>query len=424
MAMSAEFLFKVIGSHVRGRGNLKIPCPRHVRGRNRWFFEILTFPSAVLGSQDFSPYRAGPAGGSSNLRVMAEATKAFCNWCLRAERDGRCHGLKFLCTECESVDRLVRRNLGSLPSLEEEDRCAFFQRAVAVKDGPKHTWKLVKAALVQQYTLTKLRKSGVKLEAPWKPLTFWLQQGYPKEKIEQCPCRDDERYGWLYKVETLTEVDKRFQQEAEEEILQREANCVKKRKAGKEKLSDEPEWQVPEAEAAAVLGRGSKPAETGGQKTAKQEAKEKAKEALAVERREKANALRSAFAGKTLSQLQPRLEGLKNATKLCCGNPDLKDLGEEVEEATKKIVEWIQKSRDFVAAHALCPSGILEELPYDVSTLKATVKASGQVIAAVKEKHAEQKSEKPKAKAKAKASTQQAKRRRTGEAEAAPGPEK
>ena len=249
----------------------------------------------------------------------------------------------------------------------------------------------------------KVRRSGVRIDAPWKPKLYWEQQGYSPSKIARCPSRDDARYGTLYQIEVTTEVDKRYEEEAEAELLEREAEATRKRKAKNSGPNDagEPEWNVPDAVSAApreAKAAKKEPAEP----SAKAEERAKAKAARDAEKQEKANAGVAAFAGKSLSLLHPKLEDLKAVRKLLDGKAALADITRDVDEATLKIMSWIQHSRAVVAAHAASPKGRLDPLPYDAVSLKATVQASGELArwARVKNKEMKQ-AEAPKAKAKA-----------------------
>ena len=120
--------------------------------------------------------------------------------------------------------------------------------------------------------------------------------------------------------------------------------------------------------------------------------------------------------------LHPKVEQLKTVLKLMEGGEGFVELQKEVEEALRKAVDWISKSRDLVAAHAGAPRGLMPSLPYDAASLKASVQAAGELARWVREKVKEDKHDKqaaatraqPKGKAKAKAAVAAPKRRCSG----------
>ena len=219
----------------------------------------------------------------------------------------------------------------------------------------------------------------------------------------------------------MTEVDKRYEEEVEEELLEKEAQATRKRKAKSagQRADGEPDWVVPDAETAAPREKAAKKAEKAAASSAKEEERTKQRLAREKEKQEKMNAGIAAFAGKSLSMLHPKLEGLKAVQKLCGGKQEYAELEKEVDEAATKITTWIQHGRAVVSAHAACPSAKLDPLPFDASSLKATVTASGELGRWVRSKIREEKKAcapqaKSKAKAKAADGSSQGRRRCTG----------
>ena len=341
--------------------------------------------------------------------IMAEAAAPPCDLCGR-NVPGRKHGQRFLCTGCETVDKMLRRNIGALPPMDEDDRKAFFAKATTCKDGPHHQWRLVRAALKESWLTRKVKASGIRIDGAWKPQLYWEKQGYSSATIEQCPQRQDPLYGTLYQIKETTEIEKEFEEQVEQELLERESLCRRKKAAKKAGAPGPEDYHVPEADAEAPSAATGKKAAGDPANAEKAEAKEKAREEREAAKRAKNNAAACACAAKALAQLQPKLEGLKVAAKLCAEGADLDDCAIDVKEAMDKVSLWIQKSRDMVAAQAACPAGNLEALPYDQSTLKATVQASGDTVAWVKRRVKENKRKS----SEAKAETQpEPKRRRT-----------
>ena len=121
----------------------------------------MNFFSLAFGSQE----TASAHPRTEDMAAAEAKNTGRCSFCLLSDVKGRQHGFRFLCTSCESVDRLVRRNLGSFPEMEDEDRANFFTRAMSTKDGPTHQWKLVRCALKQSMVRRKVRKSGVRVDA-------------------------------------------------------------------------------------------------------------------------------------------------------------------------------------------------------------------------------------------------------------------
>ena len=199
----------------------------------------------------FSP-RLMAAEAPADVAAAAGKGTGQCSFCVCANVPGRKHGARFLCTSCETVDGLVRRNVGPLPLMEDAERASFYSKALATKSGPKHEWRLIRAALKESFVRRKMRMSGVRVDAPWRPALFWEKEGYSPRKIRNCPSREDSRYGTLYQVEVTMEVDKRYEEEVEQELLEREAQVSRKRKAkgAPAEAGDDPEWVLPDAEAA------------------------------------------------------------------------------------------------------------------------------------------------------------------------------
>ena len=230
-----------------------------------------------------------------------------CALCCR-EQHGRAHGARFLCVDCESTQRLVRRNMGSLPPMSEEDKHAFFSKVANTKDS-RANWKLVRASLKEVCLRRKKRVHGIKVEAPYKPLKFWTEQGYGEDAVRACPTQSGPM-GELFQVVTTTEVSKHLEEEIEAEILERESAAAKKKKKDKEAAGDEGQqadgWHLPDtlpSTAAAAKPTGKARA------SAKSEARSAAKAEQAAARQkakvEKKNSALSGVAGKSLGFSNP-----------------------------------------------------------------------------------------------------------------------
>ena len=66
-------------------------------------------------------------------------------------------------------------------------------------------------------------------------------------------------------------------------------------------------------------------------------------------------------------------------------DPGLQELKDGVKEALDKVHLWSTKSGEVVAAHQVCPSADLEDLPYDQASLKTCVKAVSSLIRQAKD---------------------------------------
>ena len=294
-----------------------------------------------------------------------------CALCCR-QGTGRSHGPRFLCVDCESTQRLVRRNMGSLPPMSEEDKHAFFSKAAATKDA-RANWKLVRAALKEVCLRRKTRVHGIEVKAPYKPLKFWTEQGYTEEAVRACPSTNGPM-GELFQVATTSAITKDFEEEIEEEILMRESAAAKKKKDenAKEPRAQAEAWHLPDS----LPSASAKP--TGRAKaSAKAAARTEASAAKQKEKLEKKNAALSGTAGKSLGLLQPKLRQLKTcATQLeKQDDPGLQELKNGVKEALEKVTLWVHKSGEVVAAFQMCPTADLQDLPYDQGSLKTCVQA-------------------------------------------------
>ena len=229
--------------------------------------------------------------------------------------------------------------------MSEEDKHAFFSKVANTKDS-RANWKLVRASLKEVCLRRKTHVHGVKVEAPYKPLKFWTEQGYGEDAVRACPTQNGPM-GELFQVVTTTEVSKHLEEEIEEEILERESAAAQKKKKDKEATREEGRpsegWHLPDTLPSAAAA--AKPASKG-RASAKAEARSAAKaEQTAAQQKakvEKRNSALSGVAGKSLGLLQPKLQQLKTLTAQLekKEDPGLQELKDGVKEALDKVQLW------------------------------------------------------------------------------------
>lgn len=119
---------------------------------------------ASLYRSFFLAFKAGarkvqepPCYGPSGMAAVenSQAEKSRCVFCglLYNSADGRQHGKHFRCSQCLSVDRTIRRHLGTTADLQDFDaeEKDFFKSMVTAKAADKHLqWRTVRASLVKK----------------------------------------------------------------------------------------------------------------------------------------------------------------------------------------------------------------------------------------------------------------------------------
>ena len=169
--------------------------------------------------------------------VAATSCCGFCGLAYPAE-SGRQHGKTFRCSQCLSVERTLRRHLGSSSDLqefspEEATDLDFFKRLVESKaPGGNLRWQTIRASLIKKLTETKITSHERSVETEDLPLSVLVQRGWHEHVVRRFPSFDSEEYGCeLFQVPVKKQTWAEVFQTVEEKILERERQATKKRGA-------------------------------------------------------------------------------------------------------------------------------------------------------------------------------------------------
>ena len=333
----------------------------------------------------------------------------LCALCQRPDVQGRQHGKGFLCTPCESLEKLVQRHIGGLPSeFTAEDKADFFSKAVEKTDG-RHRWDVVRGVFRDTCVQRKVFQAGTDFAAPYRPLSYWTKKGYEESAVKQCPCKQDTVHGKLYKVQVETEFSRSMTEHVEEIILEREQRALRKRQQKGEaqeagassEQKKEPEWHLPEHDAPAGLqpaSKGTSKKGPGSKPTKGSTAAQTQKQLAQLEaRRGRTNKIANALAVKALSMLQKKISSLEQCRKITARVAEASGQAQPVQEALDHLRRWETCSRDYTAAFGLCPGGELKPLGYDKDEYQKVIAAAAELVKAVKAIDFEQKEAKRRA---------------------------
>ena len=304
-----------------------------------------------------------------------------CRLCgLEAKSVGRKHGNQVYCTSCNTVDTMVRRNLGAVPSLNAVDTADFFKKvAEAKKDNPRQTWTTVRAMLKERMVRSKVRESERAVTGEARPLQYWLNLGYEEAMVKQFEDEEDPKLGVLYSVPVKSFTVREIERDTEEEMLMRESEVRRKKQARQAAAGDRPEdpaWDIPApAAAAAPAGKGDRVPE---EKSEAALARAKAK----AEKARKSQTQRdSILAGKAISLLTPKLQSINNALRDAEKKPGASTADVEcLQQGWTKLDAWNKASKQLVAAVAMNPDAETIPLPYDKIEFKAALDAASACL--------------------------------------------
>lgn len=342
---------------------------------------------------------------------VAEAPQRVCTCCGKVVPEGqhlRAHGRQTFCGPCNSIDVMVRRNVGSWPELSQSEKHLFFTKAQQAKDdNGRCAWKVIRALLKETMVVKKTSTQSTEVKAPYKPKEYWLSQGYPEDKVLQCPCEDDPLLGRLYQVHTKTVSRTEVYEEIEEQLLLREQEVQRKKgnKGNSAQEGDDKTWVVPVEQTAKGAG-GAKGSARSEEAAAKREQAKRARQ----------NAAASTLAAKAVSQIQPKLDQVTKLLK-SSGDKVTSEHRESLEACQTQMSAWLSTSRQVVTGYGADATACLPALPYTAADLKAAVTATGSTLKVAKDDvRAAKPAAKPAAKkaAQADAAHGPAKRRRTG----------
>ena len=312
---------------------------------------------------------------------MAEV-KLQCRLCglSHSQEQGRLQGQEFfVCTQCATMDRSLRRHLGDregLPDWSVSDQQAFFRQMKQTKESSAKNmpWKTVRAALVTSLTTSVINTFSATVETEELPLSVWLQRGWDEELVKKQKQVFSEEYdSWVYCVPVRKLTWARTFQQVEQQVLTKEKELQKK-KGGKRDVCDD--LDVPVAQGT----------DKNDAKTAKQE--------VAKEKKVKADNERvHAAAAKALGPLSCAESNLqKLLAKVAAQKVTLEEGTQKcVPEVLGKLGDWCAAARAVVNQHQAnrakgeeTKEEALPKLPWDAESLKALLKQCTEVGKAVK----------------------------------------
>ena len=280
-----------------------------------------------MAAQEPATAQAVPAKEQDSTQSGDQRRCRLCKQ-LKACKEGRIHGANFNCTRCESIQRMVARNLGSLSEvtgLEPDAQASFFKEAARkADDDGKLTWQVLRATLVttKARSLQEERETGVVSE--WLPESVWVTKGFSSEVVQACESKLCPKLGLVYGVPVEHDSWRLLHQDITKTLLTLEEDCRKKKKTGKKGSAEETtasDWQVPDALAAFAAGKGK-----GRAAASKPAAAPKA----AAAKTARANAKLNVRGQKALSDLTGALLSLQN---LSCQLDKRTDVAEDQKEA-------------------------------------------------------------------------------------------
>ena len=167
------------------------------------------------------------------------AAEMVCKLCNRkvAASDGRKHGRFFRCLPCASIERAMRRNLGTAAEIgawSHADCHSFFQKLHEEKrDNGNLQWATIRAVLKRRMTERKISSFASTTEVTPLPLSVLLAQGWEEDVVKKFESEKSDTYGWRDMFESV-----------EEKLLEQEKEA-RKRRVGKKNKEDD--LDVPEA---------------------------------------------------------------------------------------------------------------------------------------------------------------------------------
>ena len=317
---------------------------------------------------------------------VAQASCYTCN-VTYAVTDGRVHGKKFQCTGCASIDRMLRRGLGSKMDLEvlpREDQHDFFRRLNEEKKKQpgmgKLNWATVKASLLTTLTTKQVTSSEVNINKEYLPLSVWLTRGWEKDVVLSCPKEYNEALGTeTYCVPVKCETWREAFVKVEERILAQEKQAQQKKKGGKKACAadEEDELDLPVA-----------PASTQGNNAEAKKEKQEEKEAAKLLKKTVAeNQKQNVLAAKNIGILTQDLAGLSKLKAKIIG-----ELPEGVEkvasESLATLTQWSTAAKEMLSLgeNPKVQSGELpvKPLPFDLAGIKTLHQTVAEAMKSLK----------------------------------------
>ena len=133
--------------------------------------------------------------------LRPRAVAGSVGWQAYLAESGRQHGTTFRCSQCLSVERTLRRHLGSSSDLQEfspEEATDFLKLKRLVESklpGRNLRWQTIRASLIKKLTETKITSHERSVETEDLPLSVLLQRGWHEHVVRRFPSFDSEEYG-------------------------------------------------------------------------------------------------------------------------------------------------------------------------------------------------------------------------------------
>ena len=311
-----------------------------------------------------------PGYGPSGMAVEnSQAEKSRCVFCglLYNSADGRQHGKHFRCSQCLSVDRTIRRHLGTTADLQDfdaEESKDFVKAMVTAKAADKHLqWRTVRASLIKKLAERQIKIYASQVEIEELPLSVLLQRGWTEDTVLRFESFESPEYGCtVFKVPIKKQTWKQVFESMEEKILEREKQASKKRGAQAADLDV--------------------PVEAGPSGGSKNEENDERKQANAEKKKKMANQKIATFAAKSLGSLTSAETALEKVTGKAETLADANQPALAVcTDSLAKVKRWAEAARMAVnqqesnKAKADGDSHVeMVPLPYDAADLKILLK--------------------------------------------------
>eukprot|EP00435_Cladocopium_sp_Y103_P026008 s1740_g6.t1 len=337
----------------------EVSCAWH----DQWTWNQLYLPDDL--------HLAGAMAESATASAKPAIQEMVCKRCNRqvAAETGRVHGKAFVCQPCASIERALHRNLGSAAEIgtwSSEDCHSFFQKLHDEKDRQGNLqWATIRAGLIRKMTERHITSFAATTTVTPLPLSVLLAQGWEKEVVERFESEHSSTYGTLvYKVPITKLSWKDTFESIQEKVLEQE-KAASKRRTGRKKQEDD--LDVPAAA------------------SSKEDANEGQSEKKELQEQRKRTTHNAKVAGLAAKSLGPLSTAESSVTKLLAKAEGKAGIDESAQtlcqEKLTMVKAWSQHCRDKINAQETLKASPaqeaverLEELPFDASEMKITLK--------------------------------------------------
>ena len=316
-------------------------------------------------------------------------------------------GSKPTCKACNSLTKMLFRNIGKVPEMSVEKTSEFYRRCLAAKGRDDLlNWKRVRGFVVQTMSeVIKTRRTQT-TAGTFQPLTWYEKQGYCVEDIEaRAASRECPILGKVYLLPLISISDEEIHEQAEEYVDKLERD-VKRRKVPEEPKAKRAKKGEP-VETPAQLTDAQKELKLKLQnvidlesdeddkvvvpkgKTGKQLEAEKQKalakeEAEAKKQSEKQVKQSMGLASKAFSMLKPQVEKLLKVKAACEKLYDMEPFQshpnaiEEFDQTLANLDSWSKEASVFLKNAT--GNEKVEPLSFGAEQLKLEMKAAAQMV--------------------------------------------